>query len=61
MPVNGPIVMSPDDSLMNMDYGGIISDGGDRKKEGKPVQMTLSSENITTLKVDITKAFYFSE
>jgi len=38
--------MSPGDSLMNMDYVGIISDGGDRKG-GKPVQMTLYGENIT--------------
>jgi len=35
-PVNGPIVMSPDDSLMNMDYVGITSEGGDRKEGRKP-------------------------
>jgi hypothetical protein len=34
-PVNGPIVMSPDDILMNMDYVGIIREGGDRKEGRK--------------------------
>jgi hypothetical protein len=39
--------MSPDYSLMNMDYVGIISDGGGRKAGMKtcPNDLTFCSEN----------------